>query len=402
VTKAEYTWVTVIARNAAGVHTDQGSTSWSVTNGPAITSTDFPARGSGHIKTGTFTLKAQQAGATKFVYSIDGTDVYNAEVPVNSDGTATVAWTPTTSGYFDLHATSRTADGAHSTETYYYFFIEADPVTVTSVSPSTVQTGGVRTITITGSGFNTGNYVNVYPSGGGYASGTITGVSADRLTLTATVDLTEAPTGPASVSVQPDGYNSPVRLNNAFTVVAQPALKVVTKPAITGVAAVGSQLKASTGTWNPKASTFTYQWAAGNTPISDATGATYRVRAADLGKKLSVSVTATKPGYTAATAKSAATGSVAKGPAPTATALPKITGKPTAGKTVQATTGTWQPGADSYRYEWRANGRLLSTTSASLDLTAAMAGQQITVTVIAVRPGYTDGRATSKPITVQK
>ncbi|HEX5201094.1 MAG TPA: hypothetical protein VFW27_14285, partial [Actinoplanes sp.] len=37
VTKAQYTWVTVIARNAAGVHTDEGSTSWSVTNGPVIT-----------------------------------------------------------------------------------------------------------------------------------------------------------------------------------------------------------------------------------------------------------------------------------------------------------------------------------------------------------------------------
>ncbi|MEU4242912.1 hypothetical protein [Actinoplanes sp. NPDC026619] len=402
VTKAQYTSVSVIARNAAGVHTDQGSTSWSVVNGPAITSADFPTSGSGHIAPGTFTFKAQQPGATKFVYSIDGTDLYNVEVPVGSDGTASVAWTPTISGYFSLHATSKTADGVRSSETYYRFYIEADPVTVTSVAPGAVEAGGERTLTITGSGFNTGNYVYVYMSDGGYANGTITGVSADRRTLTVTVDLTGAATGPAAVGVQPDGYNSAVRLSNAFTIVAPPALSIVAKPAITGVAAVGSRLKASTGTWSPKGTTFTYQWAAGGTPISEATSATYRVQAADLGKKLSVSVTAVKPGYTSAAATSTATAAVVKGPAPVVGALPKITGKAKAGETVQATTGTWKPAADSFRYEWRANGKILSTTSASLDLTAAMAGQKITVTVVSVKPGYTDGRATSAPVTIQK
>ncbi|MBM2617018.1 IPT/TIG domain-containing protein [Actinoplanes sp. LDG1-06] len=400
VTKAQYTSVSVIARNAAGVHTHEGGTSWSVSNGPVVTSADFGS--SGHIRPGTFTFKSQQAGATKFIYSISGTDLYNVEVPVGSDGTAVVPWTPTTSGYFSLYASSKTADGVRSTETYYSFYIEADPVTVTAVSPATVMTGGVRTITITGSGFNTGNYVNLYLSDGGYESATITGVSADRTTLTATVDLTGAATGPVTVGVQPDGFNGSVRLDNAFTIVAAPALKPVTKPAITGQAAVGSQLKASTGTWNPKGTAFTYRWAAGGTPIDGATGATYRVQAADLGKRLSVEVTATRSGYTAATARSTATAAVAKGPAPVATVLPKITGKPAAGSAVQATTGTWKPAADAYSYEWRANGKLLSTTSASLDLTAAMAGQRLTVTVVAARAGHTTGRATSTPVTIQK
>ncbi|MBU2663439.1 IPT/TIG domain-containing protein [Actinoplanes bogorensis] len=312
VTKAEYTYVTVIARNAAGVHTDEGSTSWSVTNGPVITSTDFPASGGGHMTPGTFTLKARQAGATRFVYSISSAGIYDVEVPVGADGTATVAWTPKNSGYFDLTATSRTASGARSTESRYEFFIQADPVTVTAVSPTTVPTGGVRTLTITGSGFHTGNYAYVYPSDGSYAAGTITAVSADRKTLTITVDLTGAAPGPVTVGVQPDGYNPSVKLMNAFTIVAQPSLKVVTKPTITGAAKVGTRLKASTGTWNPKATTFTYQWSAAGEPISDATAATYRIRPADLGKKLTVAVTATKPGYTATTAKSAPTPRVTK------------------------------------------------------------------------------------------
>jgi hypothetical protein len=285
---------------------------------------------------------------------------------------------------------------------FYSFLVVADPVTVTSVSPTTVMTGGERTITITGSAFNTGNYVTVYLSDGGYRSGTITGVSSDRRTLTATVDLTSAATGPAAVAVQPDGYNSAVTLSNAFTVVAQPALKAVTAPTITGTAAVGSTLKSSTGTWNPKATAFTYQWAAGGTPIDGATGSTYVIKAADLGKRLSVSVTAAKSGYTSATAKSAATAAVSKGPAPVATTLPKITGTARAGNTVQATTGTWKPAVDSYRYQWRADGKLLGTTTATLHLTTAMRGQKITVTVVAVRSGYADGWATSTAVTVQR
>ena len=129
------------------------------------------------------------------------------------------------SGYYYLHVSSKTAAGVRSSETNYCFFVEADPVTVTSVSPSTVEAGGVRTLTVTGSGFNTGNYVTAHLSDGGYASGTITDVSTDRRTLTATFDLTGAATGPASLDVQPDGFNSPVTLRNAFTVVAPPAVQ---------------------------------------------------------------------------------------------------------------------------------------------------------------------------------
>ena len=403
VTKAQYTYVNVVARNAAGVHTDPGGTSWGVTDGPAVTSTDFPARGDGHIAPGTFSFKPQQPGATKFIYSIDGTDLFDVTVPVGADGTATTAtWTPPISGYYNLHVTSQTATGAGSSETYYSFFVAADPVTVTSVAPTSVATGGVRTLTITGSGFSTGNYVTVHTSDGGYASGIITGVSADRRTLTATVDLTSAATGPAAVDVQPDGYNSAVTLADAFTIVDQPALRPVTVPVITGPATVGSTLKSSAGTWNPEAATVTYQWAASGKAIGGATGASYVVKAADLGKRLSVSVTAAKSGYPAATAKSAATAAVAKGAAAVTTAQPRITGTAKAGGTLQVTTGTWKPAPASYRYEWRANGTLLGTTTASLKLTTALRTKKITATVVAVRPGFTDGRATSAAVTVQK
>ena len=402
-TRAQYTYVTVIARNAAGVHTAVGSTSWSVTDGPAVTSADFPATGSGRMTAGTFTFRAQQAGAAKFVYTIDGTDRSRVEVPVGTDGTATTTpWTPAASGSYALHVTSVTASGTVSGETYHHFTVAADPVTVTSVSPGRVTLGGVRTLTVTGSGFQTANYTAVHTSDGSYVSGTITGISADRKTLTAEYDLTGASTGPASLNVQPDGYNEPVTLANAFTIADEQApFKVITAPTVTGKAAVGSTLKSSTGTWKPAATTYTYQWTAGGTAIGGATGSSYVVKPADLGKKLSVSVTATRSGYLPATAESTATAVIAKGPAPVNTVVPVVIGTATAGSTLKATTGTWKPAPVSYRYEWRANGTLLSTTTASLPLTTAMKGRKIAVTVIAVRAGYEDGKATSATVTVR-
>lgn len=69
------------------------------------------------------------------------------------------------------------------------------------------------------------------------------------------------------------------------------------KPAVTGTAAVGSQLTASTGTWTG-GPTLTYQWqrcnAAGAscTDVTGATGSTYGVLAADAGSTLVAVVTA--------------------------------------------------------------------------------------------------------------
>ncbi|WP_410819431.1 hypothetical protein [Micromonospora sp. 050-3] len=72
---------------------------------------------------------------------------------------------------------------------------------------------------------------------------------------------------------------------------------------------------------------------------------------------------------------------------------PTITGTARVGQTVQATTGSWTPTADSYRYEWRVDGVPTVTTTKTLKLTAAMRGKAITVTVVAVRAGHTDGAA---------
>ncbi|MGC3953517.1 MAG: hypothetical protein QM804_04575 [Propionicimonas sp.] len=57
-----------------------------------------------------------------------------------------------------------------------------------------------------------------------------------------------------------------------------------------------------TPAWSPAPDTTSYQWLRGSTPIAGATGASYRVTAADLGEQLAVRVTARKSGYATATA----------------------------------------------------------------------------------------------------
>ncbi|KAB1901497.1 hypothetical protein F8279_27595 [Micromonospora sp. AMSO1212t] len=397
-TKRGYTYVTVVARNAAGVQTTEGGTSWSVTDSPVVVSTDFPSSGSGKFAPGTFTFKPRQLGAVKYTYQMPGAE---GTVAAAADGTATITWTPSDAGYHTLYVKSVTADGAESLQTYYSFYVAPDPLTVTSVSPASVETGAVRTITITGSGFHQEDQVTVTPSGGTAIVATVRSVSADRRTLTADVDLTSAGVGKASVSVRPDEWSDQVSLADAFSITGAQALRSVTAPAVTGTVAVGATVRASTGEWSPAASAYTYQWAADGTAISGATGATYVIPASLLGKRLTVAVTATKPGYASGRATSQATVPVAKGPALQATVKPTITGTPRVGQTVQATTGTWTPAADSYRYEWRVGGELTGTTTKTLTLTAAMRGKAVTVTVVAVKAGYANGRAASAPVTVR-
>lgn len=79
-------------------------------------------------------------------------------------------------------------------------------------------------------------------------------------------------------------------------------------PAISGVAQVGETLTAWGGVWS-QAATFTYQWEADGTPILGATAQTYVPVTGDIGKPITVVVTATNSAGSAA-AESVATADV--------------------------------------------------------------------------------------------
>ena len=82
-------------------------------------------------------------------------------------------------------------------------------------------------------------------------------------------------------------------------------------PSITGTTTEGSTLRAVAGSWRPGAPTLTYHWRRNGALIPGATGVDYLLVFADIGRKVSVTVTATAPGYVSAVTTSTSTAIIA-------------------------------------------------------------------------------------------
>lgn len=99
------------------------------------------------------------------------------------------------------------------------------------------------------------------------------------------------------LAVNADGSGT-ARSAPTAVVTASPAPQNTARPTITGEARVGQELTASDGTWTNSPTGYTYQWqrcdidATICLAVAGATGKTYGVRAADVGYRLRVTVTA--------------------------------------------------------------------------------------------------------------
>jgi hypothetical protein len=174
-------------------------------------------------------------------------------------------------------------------------------------------------------------------------------------------------------------------------------------PTIAGVAQVGQTLTAVPGTWSPASTTVAYRWVVGDdtTPSDDPTGATYVPTAQDVGKTIRVEATGTRgPGWTPATAWSAATAPVTVVPVavPVPTPVvrtfthgerPRIKGKLRVGRTVRVTTGTFTPSPTTVSVAWYANGKVIkNATKKRLTLKKKYLGKRLTVVVTASAPSF--------------
>jgi hypothetical protein len=104
------------------------------------------------------------------------------------------------------------------------------------------------------------------------------------------------------------GYN-PVTANSVSTTVIAGTISPTATPTITGTAKVGKKLSSNVGTWQPGV-TLKRQWLRNGSPISRATGSTYKLKSTDKGKKISVKVTAAMTGYNSEALISAQTAKV--------------------------------------------------------------------------------------------
>lgn len=169
------------------------------------------------------------------------------------------------------------------------------------------------------------------------------------------------------------------------------------KPAISGTAQVGQTLTASTGTWTPSGLTYAYQWKSGGTDVgTDA--ATYVPVAGDVGKTITVTVTASKTGLSSVSETSNPTAAVTAAPLPDVVnnTAPSITGTAQVGQTLTADPGTWTPSGVTFAYQWKANGTDIAGADDSTYVpVAGDVGKTITVRVTGSKAGHNPASATS-------
>ena len=173
-------------------------------------------------------------------------------------------------------------------------------------------------------------------------------------------------------------------------------------PTITGTVRVGETLTANTTDISDSdglnKATFTYQWLADDADITDATGSTYTLVAADEGKTVKVRITFTDDAGNDESLTSAPTATVTASNTP-ATGEPTITGTAQVGETLTAnTTGI----ADSdglnnatFTYQWLADDTDITDATGST-YTLAVADEEKTVKV---RVTFTDDRGHQETVT---
>ncbi|MFF5792993.1 hypothetical protein ACFY5D_13170 [Paeniglutamicibacter sp. NPDC012692] len=163
-----------------------------------------------------------------------------------------------------------------------------------------------------------------------------------------------------------------------------------------GTFAVGKTLVAKPSGWISD-SKLTYQWLRDGKEITGATGSTFALVAGEQGKKVSVRVTSTKPGFNAAT-KTSASATVATGNMNTGKVA--ITGTSKVGSKVTAKTSGWTSGS-TLKYQWLRDGKAItSATKPTYALVAADRGKKVSVRVTSTKPGFTTTTKTSASATV--
>ncbi|MDN5893678.1 MAG: family 78 glycoside hydrolase catalytic domain [Nocardioides sp.] len=106
--------------------------------------------------------------------------------------------------------------------------------------------------------------------------------------------------------------NAEVMRRTTVTLADVESIAAVVAPQVNGSVRFGSLLRSTPGSWNTKGLRFNRQWLRNGRRIAGAKGVRYRLRRADVGKRISLRVRATKPGKRAGVAVSDPTGRVAR------------------------------------------------------------------------------------------
>lgn len=188
----------------------------------------------------------------------------------------------------------------------------------------------------------------------------------------------------------------------SFTVDA--GITAIQPPVISapGGSTVGATLSSVPPVWNQPDVTTAYQWLRDGARISGATGPTYVLTVADMGKGISLQATGSRANYDSGTSVSNTLG-VTAGGALQATTQPRITGTPASGSTLKVEPGTWSQAAPQLAYQWlRTGAPIPGATSVSYRVTPEDAGKDVAVVVTAKKAGSNDGSATAPAVSITR
>jgi hypothetical protein len=183
----------------------------------------------------------------------------------------------------------------------------------------------------------------------------------------------------------------------AVTIAPGPAPTPSRPPAINGTTTVGQTITLDQGQWNPPAGAkFGFQWLRDGVPVAQRTSAAYALGPDDAGKRLSVAVTVTTPGYETTTVTTSPTAPVGKGPRPAMTEAPRISGKALVGSTLTASPGKWSQSGLSFKYTWLRDGAVIDgATGSTYRPVAADLGTSISVRVTVTSVAWSTTTGTS-------
>jgi hypothetical protein len=154
-------------------------------------------------------------------------------------------------------------------------------------------------------------------------------------------------------------------------------------PKISGEPAAGQTLTCSDGKWTGSPTSYEIQWKLEGAAITGATGSGYVVPAADEGKQLSCTVTASNEGGAGAPATSAPVSVAVPIAPPEEKTPPTVSGPTEAGATLTCAPGTWT-GSPSFTYQWSIEGASIAgATGATYVITTTDEGHSLTCTVTA-------------------
>lgn len=192
--------------------------------------------------------------------------------------------------------------------------------------------------------------------------------------MAATVELSGPNLMSKTVSI---GETQPVQPAR-FAVISQPRL--VGNPNV-----VGGVLSAVGGSWEPYPYDVRYQWRRDGAKLIGQTSSRYTTTSADLGRRLTVAVTVTAPGFTPVEeVLEAVPLTLTRTPTPTI----RYTGRLATDTTLTVKPGTWDDGV-TLAYQWRRNGaNIPGATATSYRLTASDVGDKIGVLVTGTKPEY--------------